>query len=74
MDPQKIAPIPEEKELTSTDRSIHCPDTSTGGPVDGVSELDRLQIQTFLTTLAEVSLKIACRKNNMLDKENINSQ
>lgn len=74
MNPQINFGIQTEKVLTSTDRSIHCPDTSTEVSVDGDSELNELQIHAFLTALAEVSLMIAYRKNNVLDKENIKSQ
>jgi hypothetical protein len=69
-DPQEIVDNSTQWALTSTDKSIHYSDTPTPGPDDsGSSELDKIMVTTFLTTLAEVSLKIAQRKINIQDKD-----
>ncbi len=53
-----------EKALTPIRRGIHCGATADTGDncEDSVNELDRLAINHFLDTLAEVALAIARRK------------
>ncbi len=53
-----------EKALTPIHRGIHCAATDDAGDnaEDSVNELDRLAINHFLDTLAEVALAIARRK------------
>jgi hypothetical protein len=68
--PKKIVDISMQKALTSTDKSIHCSDTATTGAAEHQeNELDKIMVKAFLTTLAEVALNIARRKNNSQDKD-----
>ena len=47
--------------LTCIPRPIHCPATRISGWSD-IDELDRIAIDNFLDTIAEVALSIATRK------------
>ena len=55
-DPTTVPP----KGLTGIPRRIHC--SATQDNVEHESELDRIAIDNFLDTLAEVALAIARRK------------
>ena len=48
--------------LTCIPRRIHCPDTNA---IEAADELDRIAIDNFLTTLAEVALSVARRKERL---------
>ena len=50
--------------LTSIHPRIHCPDTFHAWETN---ELDRIQMETFLNTLAEVALAVAKRMEQVGD-------
>ena len=56
---QQTQPEAIEKALTSIRECIHCVATQD---TDGEDELDRIEIDNFLDTLAEIALSIARRK------------
>ena len=51
------------KGLTPIHERIHCPDTFRAFETD--DELDRMHIDNFLETLAEVALAVAKRKEQV---------
>lgn len=53
--------------LTGIPQSIHCP-ASDVTQEDGYDELDRIAIEHFLDTLAEVALAVAARINQNGDR------
>ena len=52
-------------DLTSIPRRIHCAATDATGKHEKVNELDRITIDHFLDTLAEVALAIARRREQL---------
>ena len=57
---QQSQPDVDQKALTSIHTRIHC--VATQDTSDGVDELDRIEIDNFLDTLAEIAMAIAKRK------------
>ena len=51
------------KGLTCIHRRIHC--AATQGTTNGDNELEKIQIDYFVSTLAEVALAIARRKDQL---------
>ncbi len=65
MDPRDLPVEPEATPadgLTPIPRRIHCAATPGATESDNENELDRLAINHFLDTLADVALAIARRK------------
>ena len=58
---QSIPPSGDRKGLTSIHRRIHCVATQTQGNEAGYSETDRITLDHFFDTLAEVAMAIAGR-------------
>ena len=56
---QRSQPQAHEKALTCIRECIHCVATQD---TDGDDELDRIEIDNFLDTLAEIAMSIARRK------------
>jgi len=56
---QQTQPETKEKALTSIRECIHCVATQD---TEGEDELDRIEIDNFLGTLAEIAMAIARRK------------
>jgi len=54
----KVDPRNHEKGLTGIPRRIHCTATQSA---TGQDELDRITVDAFLDTLAEVALAVASR-------------
>ena len=55
--PRKTGPL---NGLNSIPQGIHCPATTEG--VGGTNELEQLQVNHFLSTLADIALAVAARK------------
>ncbi len=58
--PGNKPPSGREKGLTPIPPGIHCPATTEGVEVN--SEIDQIQINHFLETLARVALAVASRR------------
>ncbi len=52
----------ERKALTSIGKPIHC--AATPDPTEEREELDEIDINHFITTLAEVAMAVATRRLN----------
>ena len=67
---QSIPPSGDRKGLTSIHRRIHCVATQEGERRNAVSERDRIILDLFFDTLAEVAMAVAGRSiKERQDKE-----